>query len=325
MPRPPGAPGRRCRLATGTRSAPRAPLVRRRRPGRDPGVAMTDIGYLAAVAGGVLTLLSPCSALLLPAFFAYAFRDPGRLLARTAVFYAGLCVALVPLGAGSSLMSRLFYGERELLIAVAGWAIIVFGALQLAGMGFSLGFARRVQGRLTGRTEAVPVFMLGTVYGLAGFCSGPVLGAVLTVAATGGAVRGASLLACYALGMALPLFLLALFWDRFDLGRKSWLRGRSFRLGLVRAHTTSALSGLLFILIGVLFLAYDGTASLSLFGGGLFADVGYRVQVWLSGVSGTGLDLLFLGAIALAVLGVGAVWRYRDRTHGRAPAEGGDR
>jgi cytochrome c biogenesis protein CcdA len=287
---------------------------------------MTDIGYLAAVVGGVLTLISPCSALLLPSFFAYAFRSPGRLFARTAVFYAGLCVTLVPLGAGSSLMSRLFYGERELLIAVAGWGVIAFGAAQLAGMGFSLGFARRVQGRLAGRTGAVPVFVLGAVYGLAGFCSGPILGAVLTVAATGGTVRGASLLACYALGMALPLFLLALLWDRFDLGRKGWLRGRSLRIGPVRVHTTNVLSGLLFVLVGVLFLVYDGTASLPLFGGGLFTDVAYRLQVWFSGGGGTGLDILFLGAIALAMAVVGAVWWYRDRAPGRgddcAPVEG---
>ncbi len=57
---------------------------------------MTGIGYLGAFLGGVLTLLSPCSALLLPAFFAYAFASPARLLGRTAVFYAGLAGVLAP-------------------------------------------------------------------------------------------------------------------------------------------------------------------------------------------------------------------------------------
>ncbi len=36
---------------------------------------MTQIGLLGAFLGGVLALLSPCSALLLPSFFAYAFTD----------------------------------------------------------------------------------------------------------------------------------------------------------------------------------------------------------------------------------------------------------
>ena len=31
-----------------------------------------DVGYVAAFAGGLLALLSPCGALLLPSFFAYA-------------------------------------------------------------------------------------------------------------------------------------------------------------------------------------------------------------------------------------------------------------
>lgn len=178
-----------------------------------------DIGYLAAAIGGLLALLSPCSALLLPSFFAYAFRDPGRLLARTGVFYAGLCSTLVPLGAGSALVSGLFYGHRELLITIAGWTVIAFGAAQVLGIGFGSGISARLQGRFSGRTGIAPVFGLGTVYGLAGFCSGPILGAVLTVAATGSPLRGGLLLACYALGMALPMFFLALLWDRFDLGR----------------------------------------------------------------------------------------------------------
>lgn len=62
---------------------------------------MTHIGYLAALLGGLLALLSPCSALLLPAFFAYSIDSTSRLLARTGIFYAGLASTLVPLGAAA--------------------------------------------------------------------------------------------------------------------------------------------------------------------------------------------------------------------------------
>ena len=34
---------------------------------------MTEVGLLAALVAGGLSLISPCSALLLPSFFAYAF------------------------------------------------------------------------------------------------------------------------------------------------------------------------------------------------------------------------------------------------------------
>lgn len=55
---------------------------------------MSDPGVLVAFLGGLLALLGPCSALLLPAFFAYSFTSRTRLLGRTALFYAGLCLTL---------------------------------------------------------------------------------------------------------------------------------------------------------------------------------------------------------------------------------------
>lgn len=227
---------------------------------------MSEVNLLAALAAGVLALLSPCSALLLPSFFAYAFATPRALLGRTVAFYLGLCATLVPLGTGAGAASSFFYGHRSTLITVASWTIIGFGLLQVAGRGFTVPFAQRLNTAVAerGGTGWVSTTLLGAVYGLAGFCSGPVLGAILTVAATEGSPwRGAGLLATYALGMALPLFVLALLWDRFDLGRRRWLRGRSWAWGPLRIHTMSLLSGLLFVVIGVLFLQYDGTAGLT--------------------------------------------------------------
>ncbi len=94
---------------------------------------MLEASYLAAFLGGVLSLLSPCSALLLPAFFAYAFQSRKDLIAKTAVFYLGLAATLVPLGMGISAVSRLVYGQRSTLILVSGLVIILLGVLQLLG------------------------------------------------------------------------------------------------------------------------------------------------------------------------------------------------
>ncbi len=226
---------------------------------------MTDVNLVVAFAAGVLSLLSPCSALLLPSFFAYAFASRRLLLRRTAAFYVGLLVTLVPLGMGVGFASSLFYGHRPVLIAVTGWALVVLGVAQALG-GFAMPFAGRLQtwsGRVGG-TGTVSLVLLGAVYGLAGFCSGPVLGAILTVAATQGTADGGGfLLAVYALGMAAPLFLLAALWDRFDLGARRWVRGRPVRIGPITTHTTSLASGVLFVAIGVLFLRYDGTAGIT--------------------------------------------------------------
>ncbi|GAA0330449.1 cytochrome c biogenesis CcdA family protein [Streptomyces blastmyceticus] len=262
---------------------------------------MTDIGYLAAFLGGTLALVSPCSALLLPAFFAYSLASPGRLLARTGVFYLGLATTLVPLGAASTAASRLFNGHRDALIGVGGWLVIAMGAAQILGLGFASKRAQAAAGRITPRSAA-STFLLGCVYGLAGFCAGPILGAVLTLTATtGNPAYGASMLAVYALGMALPLFVLALFWDRFQLGGRGWLRGRELRVGRLRLHTTSLVSGLFFIGIGVLFLAYDGTTGLP---GALDADQEFRLEELASRVGNAVPDYALLAVVALVVAGV---------------------
>ena len=237
---------------------------------------MTEVGLLAALVAGGLSLISPCSALLLPSFFAYAFSSRTALVTRTGVFYLGLLMTLVPLGTGPGAASAIFYGHRQLLITFAGGLLIAMGVLTIVLPSLSLGgrwssvlaaasgrAASGVAGASSARGRWLSTLVLGAVYGLAGFCSGPVLGAILTLAATQRSpIQGGLLLAVYALGMALPLFVLALLWDRFDLGRRRWLRGRPVRLGPLVTHSTSLVSGSLFVAIGVLFLAFDGTAGI---------------------------------------------------------------
>ena len=259
---------------------------------------MVEASFLASFLGGVLSLLSPCSALLLPAFFAYAFQSRRELAHKTAIFYLGLAATLVPLGMGISAVGALVYGHRSALIVVSGLLIIAFGVLQLAGRGFTVGPLDRLRAKVRGdsssassssasSSSAAATFALGAVYGFAGFCSGPILGAILTVAAaSGGALRGAGLLAVYAAGMAAPLFLMALLWDRLDLGRRRWLRGREVSLGRLRVHTMSLISGLMFITLGVVFIAYEGTSSLSGFYESNGAtDLAFAAERWANDLS----------------------------------------
>ena len=163
---------------------------------------MIEISFAAAFIGGVLALLSPCSALLLPAFFAYAFQSRSELTARTVLFFLGLATIFVPLGMGASLASTLFVDHRNTLILVAGFMLIGFGILELAGR--SLSFIK-LGGGSSETSSLFATYSLGMVYGFGGFCSGPILGSVLTVAATDGNVlRGGGMLAIYALGSVVP-------------------------------------------------------------------------------------------------------------------------
>jgi cytochrome c biogenesis protein CcdA len=111
---------------------------------------VVEVSYLASFVGGLLSLLSPCSALLLPAFFAYAFQSRRELVGRTAVFYLGLAATLVPIGIGISAVSALVYGHRNALITISGLVIIGMGVLQLLGRGFTFGPLERLRGRIKG-------------------------------------------------------------------------------------------------------------------------------------------------------------------------------
>ncbi|MEV7652870.1 cytochrome c biogenesis CcdA family protein [Streptomyces anulatus] len=265
---------------------------------------MSEVGLAVAFLGGLLALLSPCSALLLPAFFAYSFTSRTKLVARTGLFYLGLCTTLVPLGVAGSFASRLFYGHRDTLVSIGGWTVIALGVAQIAGLGFgSRRIAQAAGARRSG--SALSVFALGAVYGLAGFCAGPILGGILTVAALDGdPFHGGVLLAVYALGMAVPMFALALLWDRFDLGRKRWLRGRALRLGPIRLHSTSAIGGLVFIALGVVFLVFDGASALPSL---ISTDTEFALEDRLSGIGAVITDRLVLLVLA-AVVALGTLF-----------------
>ena len=267
-----------------------------------------DIGYAGALLGGVLTLLSPCSVMLLPSFFAYAFTDPKALVGRSAVFYAGLTVTLVPLGVFAGSLGSLLTTHRTALIVTAAVMIIVLGVWQLSGVpvpGLS-----RTSGAGGDRASTASVFALGAVYAVAGACSGPILGSVLMVAAVGGApAYGAVVLALYALGMVVPLFVLAFAWKRFGSRVPALVRPRTVRLGRWENTVTMVVSGVVSIGIGILLLLSDGTAALSgIVSIGTQYEAESKLATWSCGVS----DLWFVIA-AFAVLAVFGAWRLMRR------------
>lgn len=267
-----------------------------------------DIGYTGAFLGGILTLLSPCSVMLLPAFFAYAFTSPRALIGRTVVFYAGLAATLVPLGVFSGSLGSLVTTHRSGLVAVAATVVIVLGLWQLSGL--PIPGLTRAQNESGDRTSVASVFTLGAVYAVAGVCAGPILGSVLMVAALGGnAVYGGAMLAIYAFGMTVPLFVLAAVWKRMGSRGRALIAPKEVSIGPWHNTWTMLVSGVLSIAIGVLLLVTDGTASL----GGMFTigaqySAETSLATWSEGIS----DMWFIVA-AIAILAGVFGWRHARR------------
>ncbi len=268
------------------------------------------IEAVVAFVGGVLSLLSPCSALLLPAFFAYAFPSRTKLLLRTGVFYLGLITLLVPIGLGVGAIGSLFLERRAELSIVAGLLLIGIGAYQLAAGGFEIPGASRLQGRSFGVSSEslAATYVLGLVYGIGGFCSGPLLGGVLTIAgASGGALSGALLLAIFGLGMVTPLFILALAWERLGASGRGRLRGREIQVGPVRRHVSVVISSVLFIVLGIAFIAFQGGNALgSIYEAVGAADVALQIESSVRDLA-TRAPLLLAALVVLPITALAAI------------------
>jgi cytochrome c biogenesis protein CcdA len=245
--------------------------------------------FVAAFLGGLLALLAPCSALLLPAFLAYACANTTALLRATGLFLLGLCCVLLPLGLTASVAGQLLIEHRQATILAAGLLLVVLGGALLLGPAFAFGrtfafggafpFARRLSfGGAFPFARGPATFATGIVYGLTGYCSGPLLGGVLTLAAAGqNPPLGVLLLLVYALGMTAPLLVLAALWDRHDLGNRRWLRASVRR--------SNVLAGALFVALGASFVVSQGGLLLS----GAYDDagltrLGFRLEDWLANV-----------------------------------------
>ncbi|MFD6094110.1 cytochrome c biogenesis CcdA family protein [Oerskovia sp. NPDC060338] len=271
-----------------------------------------DIGLLAAFAGGTLALLSPCAALLMPAFFASTIGTGPRLLLHGAVFYLGLLIVLVPVGVGAGALGTLFATHRQAIVLIASIVLVVLGTAQALGFGFDparlLPAGADLHSRAASKTGIVKTLLLGAASGIAGFCAGPILGAVLTLAAARGDTLAAGvLLAVYGAGMVLPLLLIAALWQRLGARGRRVLRGRAFTVLGRQLHTTSVITGLLIIGVGVLFWTTNGLV-------GAPALLPLDAQAWLQEntaiLANPILDILaVLGITGIVLL----VWARRRR------------
>ena len=228
---------------------------------------MNGLSPIAALVGGMLTILAPCSVMVLPAFFSYAFQSKRALLSRTALFWVGLLLALVPLGAAFGASGAFLSEHLGLFARIAAVLVILLGICEVVAIELP---RPRWRARATAAsvsqssdlTSPGAILLLGAGYGLAGIgCAGPILGAILVTAGFGASPwHGAFLMVLYASGMAFPLALLALVWRAGRLSERAWLRPRPLRIFGRDSTWTNLVSGLMLIVLGVA-LSWSGASN----------------------------------------------------------------
>jgi cytochrome c-type biogenesis protein len=218
------------------------------------------LGVAVAFAAGLLSFLSPCVLPLVPSYIGFLTgmtlpEMSGRrrhALLHGLFFVAGFSLVFVLLGASATALGRALNYYQVWLQRLGGLLIIGFGLVCLGVFKFDLLTQER---RL--HMEQKPVGYLGSaLVGMAfgaGWtpCIGPVLGAILGLAATSGDVsRGMLLLAFYSAGLAVPFLLAAVAVESF-LG---WFQ--RFRRYL---PWVMKVSGALLVFVGILLLSGEFT------------------------------------------------------------------
>jgi cytochrome c-type biogenesis protein len=161
-----------------------------------------------AFSAGLLSFATPCVLPLVPAYLsAIGARstDPRRALLASLPFVLGFSLVFVALGASAGLAGGALTDHRLQLVKLSGIVIVAMGLVMIGLIRLPALDRSFAPGLGPARASGSSV-LLGGAFGLAWTpCIGPVLGSILTLAATGAtAARGAALLAAYAAGLAVP-------------------------------------------------------------------------------------------------------------------------
>jgi len=222
---------------------------------------MVELSIGIAAVAGLGSFLAPCILPMIPAFLAYISgttlselqRNNGtvnlvasrlNILLNTVFFVAGFTVVFSVLGVilnsvVSTSAGKLFADFNH----IGGIIIIAFGVFMLLSSKISkLNFEKKII-----PSRAKTSYPLSFVFGLAfatGWtpCIGPILGSILTLAATSPS-HAFVLLLSYSIGLGIPFILMGVFFSRFT---------RFIKLMSKHLKYYSIIMGSLIILLGVL-------------------------------------------------------------------------
>ncbi|UVI32267.1 cytochrome c biogenesis CcdA family protein [Paenibacillus spongiae] len=231
---------------------------------------MSDVNVVIAFGAGIASFISPCCLPLYPSYLSYITgvsvtdlksEKPGkeiriRTMTHTLFFILGFSVVYYTLGYGTNAFADLFANYQDLIRQLSAVLIILMGLI-LIGL---------IQPKMLLKERKLPLkmnksgYLASFVFGIgfsAGWspCTGPILASILALAASEPGTWF-QLTTAYALGFAIPFFVLAFF-----IGSARWIVRYS--------SIMMKIGGAIMLLMGVL----------------LFTDQMTRITVWLNSIT----------------------------------------
>ncbi len=218
-----------------------------------------EVTYLGAFVAGLLSFLSPCVLPLIPSYITYitgiSFADlqaehPSHIIRQKSLlhsfcFILGFTTVFVFLGASATFIGS-FLNEHATVIRKIGGILLILLGVHVTGLlplRFLLGEKRvSIKHKPAGYVGS---YLVGIAFA-AGWtpCIGPILAAILAVAATEEKVyQGVLLLLLYSFGLGVPFFLSALALHRFMI---------LFNRFKKYIHIFEIITGVFLVVIGVL-------------------------------------------------------------------------
>ncbi len=219
-----------------------------------------NVTIVAALLAGMLSCLSPCVLPLVPPYLVYLTgtslerfaaaemtpRVRRETLVAALLFVLGFSTVFIALGASASEIGAVLRAFSGQLAIIAGIGIIIMG-LHFLGLTPIAWLMREKRFEVAKPLGLWGAYLMGLAFALGWTpCIGPILAAILAVAASESTVaKGAGLLAVYSLGLGVPFLIAALAVEPFA----AFVARFRAHLGLVE----KAMGGLL-VLTGIAFL-----------------------------------------------------------------------
>src|SRR4030042_6047763 len=226
------------------------------------------IEIFIALLAGLFSFFSPCVLPIVPGYISFITgigleklvdadekKNSRRIIFSSLFFIAGFSLIFILLGASASIIGSFLQSHMSLISIIAGIGIIIFGLHMIGIFKITYLYREKKVHQEYKNPGFIRSFLAGLFFAFGWTpCIGPVLSAILTLAAVSeNFTRGILLLSFYAVGLAIPFFLAAIFLKFFI----TYIRRISKHLRKIEI-----ILGIILILIGIL-IASDRLFELS--------------------------------------------------------------